>query len=563
MLQSEDWNDNGAVMTNVWNSEFTNYVNYLKNEGTGYNQAFNHTTISVNLNGLNDFPAQLAAAKNALGLLSKFTGIKFFLTSAANADIRTDNELSGAYCSTTTSGHTITSAFVNVQKTWVSDWSIGEYGVQTFIHEFGHALGLNHGGPYNGNGNYDTDAIFNIDTWQYSIMSYFDQSNYDNASYLYLYGPMIADIKALNDLYGRLAVNTGNTLYGRGETVMSGWTDFGRYSQATYCINDTSGVDTLDYSNTATSNWIDLRAGFFSNINGYKGNVSIALGTVIENAYGGSGSETIVGNGVSNVLRGNGGSDVLWGLGGNDSLLGGSSNDVLHGGDGNDALYGGSGADVLDGGANIDTAYYNDSAAGLTVSLLNPAYNTGIAAGDTFISIENLFGSNYSDTLIGSNGNNTIWGASGNDLIYGNGGSDALNGGAGNDVIFGGTGNDAIVGGAGADSLYGGSGADRFVFTSISDSTVSSLGRDVIRDFSYGQGDRIDLSIIDANVLAGGNQSFSYIGGSGFHGVAGELRAVYSGGNTVVSGDVNGDGRADFAITIAGVSAVSSLNYIL
>lgn len=557
---------NGAVMTNIWNTEFTNYVNYLKNEGmgSGFNKAFNHTTISVNLEGLRDNWAQFNAAKNALGLLSKFTGLSFTLTTSTNADIRTDNEdPGGAYATSSYSGNTILNSTVNVAKNWVGNWSIGQYGVQTFIHEFGHALGLNHGGPYNGNGDYATDAIFNIDTWQYSIMSYFTQDNYDSASYLYLIGPMIGDIKALNDLYGRLSANAGNTLYGRGETAISGWTDFGRFSQATYCINDTSGIDTMDYSNTATANTIDLRAGYFSDINGYRGNVSISIGTLIENATGGSGSDTIIGNFAANVLNGNAGADALYGYDGFDFLSGGAGNDVLRGGNGNDKLMGGFGADVLDGGANLDTAYYSDSSTGLTVSLANSGANTGIATGDTFIGVENLYGSNFNDTLIGNTLANTIWGAAGNDTIYGNEGYDALNGGAGNDFISGGSGNDVISGGLGADRMYGGAGADTFVFATVTESTVNLAGRDIVYDFSLVQADRIDLRLIDANAFAGGDQAFTFIGSAGFSGVAGQLRVQASGTGTLIVGDVNGDRVADFALTLAGVSALSSTYYLL
>ena len=319
----------------------------------------------------------------------------------------------------------------------------------------------------------------------------------------------------------------------------------------------------MDYSNTSTANLIDLREGYFSNINGYKGNVSIAIGTVIENAFGGEGADTIIGNAVANTLRGNGGADTLYGYDGDDLLYGGSGNDALYGGNGNDSLLGGAGADVLDGGANTDTVYYNDSTTGLVVSLLTPSSNTGIAAGDTYISIENLFGSSFADSLSGDNNNNTIWGAAGNDYIYGNGGNDALNGGDGNDVLNGGAGNDTLVGGAGLDQLYGGLGADSFVFTALSDSTVATAGRDIIYDFNYAQGDRIDLRLIDANVFAAGDQAFTFIGTAAFTGVAGQLHVQVAGGNTIVSGDVNGDKVADFAITVAGANVLSSSNYLL
>ena len=48
------------------------------------------------------------------------------------------------------------------------------------------------------------------------------------------------------------------------------------------------------------------------------GNVVIARGTVIENAIGGSGADTLIGNSVGNILSGRAGSDVLTGGNGND-----------------------------------------------------------------------------------------------------------------------------------------------------------------------------------------------------------------------------------------------------
>ncbi|NIX76625.1 M10 family metallopeptidase C-terminal domain-containing protein [Microvirga terricola] len=142
----------------------------------------------------------------------------------------------------------------------------------------------------------------------------------------------------------------------------------------------------------------------------------------------------------------------------------------------------------------------------------------------------------------------------GNDKIYGDRGDDLLEG-------FGG--NDTLVGGLGADDLYGGTGADRFVFGSIADSKVSMSRRDVIFDFSKIQRDRIDLSPIDANTKVGGNQVFSFIGTKGFTGKAGQLRYETVGGNTHVYGDVNGDKKADFAITLKGYHALAAGDFFL
>lgn len=90
-----------------------------------------------------------------------------------------------------------------------------------------------------------------------------------------------------------------------------------------------------------------------------------------------------------------------------------------------------------------------------------------------------------------------------------------------------------------------------FVFNSASDSTVKASGRDTIFDFNGKAGDRIDLSGIDANTERSGNQTFSFVGTDGFSGKAGELRYEKTASDTFIYGDVDGDGKADFAIQIA------------
>jgi Ca2+-binding RTX toxin-like protein len=155
------------------------------------------------------------------------------------------------------------------------------------------------------------------------------------------------------------------------------------------------------------------------------------------------------------------------------------------------------------------------------------------------------------DVLEARNGtarNDVMTGKIGKDKLSGGAGSDRLAGNGGDDKLYGGSGNDKLTGGQGADDLWGGSGADTFIFKSIKETTVSSIGRDTIFDFSTGQRDKIHLSSIDANALKGGNQAFSFIGTKAFAGKAGELRYEKAKSDTYIYGDVNGDKVADFAI---------------
>jgi hypothetical protein len=127
-------------------------------------------------------------------------------------------------------------------------------------------------------------------------------------------------------------------------------------------------------------------------------------------------------------------------------------------------------------------------------------------------------------------------------LLNGTSGPNALIGGAGHDTLIGGAGNDTLNGGAGDDRLSGGGGKDVFLFASAAEASG-----DVIMDFSRGQGDRIDLRPMDADITQAGDQAFAFIKGAPFTpGVAGQLR--YTGG--VLAGDLNGDGVADFQIAM-------------
>jgi Ca2+-binding RTX toxin-like protein len=163
-----------------------------------------------------------------------------------------------------------------------------------------------------------------------------------------------------------------------------------------------------------------------------------------------SGIEELYGSNYGDSLLGDAGGNMIWGHHGTDTMYGRGGNDSLDGGEGNDTLAGGVGADLLDGGAGTrDRAQYTDAPEGLRADLLSRSTNTGIAAGDTYVSIEDLHGSNFADTLLGDGGANMIWGGLGGDTLYGRDGNDSLYGGEGNDVLGGGVGTDRLDGGAG------------------------------------------------------------------------------------------------------------------
>lgn len=190
-----------------------------------------------------------------------------------------------------------------------------------------------------------------------------------------------------------------------------------------------TGFDTADFSRAASAVTVDLTTG------GTRGE---ALGDKYISI------EQVIGSSFNDILLGSAGADVLDGRAGND---------VIRGRDGNDTLRGGLGKDTLDGGNGFDTASYFDSANGVVLSLLTALGIGGDAAGDSFISIERVQGSNTgADSLTGSNSYDVLEGHGGDDQLFGLLGNDYLHGGDGDDTLNGGAGNDTLVGGNGFDT---------------------------------------------------------------------------------------------------------------
>src|SRR5262249_14945640 len=155
-----------------------------------------------------------------------------------------------------------------------------------------------------------------------------------------------------------------------------------------------------------------------------------------EQALGGTdNADDLFGGSGSDNLYGQAGDDRLFGAAGNDGLQGGAGDDQLFGGAGNDGLEGGLGADLLDGGAGEDAAMYWNENAGVSASLAAGVGAAGAAAGDHYVSIEDLWGSTFNDVLEGNNEANLIQGLDGDDVIRGLGGNDILYGWKGNDSL--------------------------------------------------------------------------------------------------------------------------------
>ncbi|WP_375506050.1 calcium-binding protein [uncultured Nostoc sp.] len=284
-----------------------------------------------------------------------------------------------------------------------------------------------------------------------------------------------------------------------------------------------------------------------------------------ESIYGTTGSNTIQGTSAdeiiyglegNDVLYGNDGYDMLYGGSGNDSLYGGANANILYGGLGNDylnskegstgnVLYGEEGDDILDSSEGFDTLIggtgndtyitfnqlrpqdnliYDPSSIQVSnIEYLNEGTDTvessfSYKLGDN---LENLvltgsrdingIGNALDNRIEGNAGHNFLVGGDGNDhllgyedydILVGAAGNDTLEGGAGNDFLNGGSGSDILEGGAGNNTLTGDAGADTFVFN------FRSQGIDIIKDFSYMQSDKIQISTIGFGATS--TNQFSY-----------------------------------------------------
>ncbi|MCV9997304.1 calcium-binding protein [Pararhizobium sp. YC-54] len=328
-----------------------------------------------------------------------------------------------------------------------------------------------------------------------------------------------------------------------------------------------------------------------------------------------AGDDTITGSDDDDTLLGFAGNDLLKGSGGYEGDYG---SDILDGGAGEDIMVGGHGSDIyyVDNSRDIVWEFQGEGTDTVrsTISYLLPSYVDNLELlGTSSINATGNYGNNRltgndgdnvlnggaaRDTMYGGKGNDTYYvdqvgdkaiesPSSGTDLVYasvshsiagihienltltgtsninatGNGLANTLIGNIGANSLTGDAGNDKLIGGAGADKLYGGTGADTFLFLFKENSTMST--RDMIYDFSRSQGDKIGLSVIDANDGRAGNQAFIFVGEKAFSHMAQELRYSNTNGDTYVYGDINGDGNADFSVRLDGNIELIKSDFVL
>ena len=159
---------------------------------------------------------------------------------------------------------------------------------------------------------------------------------------------------------------------------------------------------------------------------------------------GGSSGVTVdLGSGTATDSHGD--ADSLSGI---ENVAGSAFGDSLTGDSNNNAFAGGEGDDTIDGGDGIDEVDYDFLEQGaVSIDLAGETATDSFGNTDTLLNIENVFGSEFNDTIIGDDGENRLFGGEGDDDLKGAGGDDYF------DPSFGDGETDSVDGGAGDDTV--------------------------------------------------------------------------------------------------------------
>jgi Ca2+-binding RTX toxin-like protein len=312
------------------------------------------------------------------------------------------------------------------------------------------------------------------------------------------------------------------------------------------------GTPGNDVINGTAGNDVIVAGAGNDTINGNGGNDTICGDAGNDTINGGDGNDFVLGgSGADRILGGNGDDNLVGnpGFGSNDdtgdTILGEAGNDVLDGWFGDDTLSGGLGNDTIGGWAGVDTATYTPSATAVNASLTS---NTATGEGsDTFIGVENLTGSKFSDVLTGDAGANVLNGWEGNDQLDGMAGNDRLIGGNGNDLLRGRTGNDIVAGDAGVDTAAYDTANTGVNVNLTTGTSAGAHGVDAITGVENIRGSSFNdflTGSAGANVIQGnpGNDVIKGLGGNDtLYGSTGADRLYGGDGNDIVYGGADSD----------------------
>lgn len=555
---ANEWIDS-LVWGGAWTDSNGGTVTIRYHLRTGYDS-------ELGARGLSWDSAEKARFENALKAWENVADIDFVSTNFASADVVTmqlSNSAIGGYLGFgEPAGFAFSDqnylAFNGQNFTWTEGLNRGGYGYVTLIHEIGHVLGLAH--PHDGGAAADATTFpgvtsafgdygqFDLNQGIFTTMTYNDgwatqYPNHAEVNYGWQYTPMALDIAAIQEIYG------ANTTHASGDSTYriatknaagTGWR----------CIWDTDGVDRIIYtgSRTCTINLNDAplegpdAGGYVSFASNIVGGITIANGVVIENAKGGRGADTIIGNEADNRINGGRGNDTIEGGEGNDWLIGSIGADRLDGGAGDDLLYVNGGNSTFIGGSGNDTVEIRGKKAGVIDLDVTTQQATGLGR-QVFREIENATGGRRSDGLYGTDDDNVLEGKLGADTLNGKGGADTLIGGIGRDTMYAGIDTDQDV----------------FVFKNHLDSKVGTR-RDTIHEFDSGE-DMIDLSAIDADRSTRAEDD-AFV----FAGTTASANSVWyevQDTDALVRFDITGDGVADAEMLIVGVTSFDASDFVL